>query len=1024
MSTTLESAFEAVKKLATDFENKKDYYLSTGYPESRARTDFIDKFFIALGWDVTHETQKNPYEQEVIIEQNLDVKGRKKRADYAFCIAPNFRDVVFFAEAKKPSVQIENEDDYFQAIRYGYSGKTPIVILTDFEQFHILDSRYTPSIDTALDRYVKRYTYKDYLDKNKFAEIYYLFSREAVSNGSIEKRALELSKVRGGVAPQGLFKGAYKPIDETLLDELDKYRDRLAHAFKNGNPDLDHWALTEIVQRTIDRLVFIRFLEDKLIEPEELISTFGENSKSAWKDFVSTCRKLDKIYNGTIYKKHDILDAPDFVIDENVFAEICEELSNKNTPYDFNSVPIHILGSIYERFLGKVITTTAKRAKVEDKPEVKKAGGVFYTPEYIVRYIVENTIGKLIEGKTPAEISKMRFADIACGSGSFLLGAYDCLLRYHVTYYNKNHKEASVLDCIERDGAYYLTLHKKREILVNNIYGVDIDQQAVEVAQLSLYLKLLENETLGTTAMARKIDSGETVLPYMRGNIQCGNSLVETDFEEGQQTSLFDKEYERTVNMFNWKDNFPEVMKAGGFDAVIGNPPYVRQEMLGEFKEYYKEHFKVFQGTADLYTYFFERGVNLLNKNGLFSIIVANKWMRANYGEPLRRWLKERAIYEIVDFGDLQVFQNATTYPCIITISKNQPNKNIDVCKMENLDFADLKVYVQKNKFTTNVASLKDAGWSLVNNKSETLLCKLISSSLTLKQYLGGNVFRGISTGLDNAFIIDEKVKNELIDRDIKNQEIIKPYLMGRDIKRYQINDCKRYILFTRRGVQIERYPMIEKYLCQFKESLTPKKERNIKGRGRKPGTYKWYEIQDSIDYYLRFDEPKIVFLKFQVKPAFAYDEKGFYPNSAIWVLPTKDLYLLGILNSKLGWFLLSNYCTKIQNGYQLIFKYLGNIPIKQCKKETHHEDILHDEIVSIVTSLFTLQKQLSLAKSDFDKSSLSRRIATTDRQIDELVYELYGLTEDEIKIVEESGSKAKNERNMGAKHSKSFPLN
>jgi hypothetical protein len=217
---------------------------------------------------------------------------------------------------------------------------------------------------------------------------------------------------------------------------------------------------------------------------------------------------------------------------------------------------------------------------------------------------------------------------------------------------------------------------------------------------------------------------------------------------------------------------------------------------------------------------------------------------------------------------------------------------------------------------------------------------------------------------------------------------------------------------------------MIEKYLCQFKESLTPKKERNIKGRGRKPGTYKWYEIQDSIDYYLRFDEPKIVFLKFQVKPAFAYDEKGFYPNSAIWVLPTKDLYLLGILNSKLGWFLLSNYCTKIQNGYQLIFKYLGNIPIKQCKKETHHEDILHDEIVSIVTSLFTLQKQLSLAKSDFDKSSLSRRIATTDRQIDELVYELYGLTEDEIKIVEESGSKAKNERNMGAKHSKSFPLN
>ena len=227
--------------------------------------------------------------------------------------------------------------------------------------------------------------------------------------------------------------------------------------------------------------------------------------------------------------------------------------------------------------------------------------------------------------------------------------------------------------------------------MLNNIYGVDIDQQAVEVSQLSLYLKLLENETLGSTAASLRAESGETVLPPLNKNIQCGNSLVEPDFYQGvqEEMALYEnkKEEVREINPFDWNARFSDIMKNGGFDAVIGNPPYVRQEMLGEFKAYFERKYKVFHGMADLYTYFFERGVSLLNNNGLFSIIVANKWMRANYGEPLRRWLKDRAVHEIIDFGDLQVFQNATTYPCIITISKNATQKKIDICKVENLRF-------------------------------------------------------------------------------------------------------------------------------------------------------------------------------------------------------------------------------------------------------------------------------------------------------------------------------------------------
>jgi type I restriction-modification system DNA methylase subunit len=1011
LQTTLETAFKTVKKLVEDFQSNKDYYLASSYKEDSAQHAFIDKFFIALGWDVNHETDKNPYEQEARTQTNVNVQGRKKRADYAFYLAPNFRDVVFYAEAKKPSVQIENADDYFQTLRYGYSSKTPLAILTNFEQFHILDCRYAPSIETALARFVKKYTYEDYLNKEKFAEIYYLFSREAVGAGSIEKRAFELPKARGGAVQLGLFKGAYKPIDEALLDDLDEYRNTLAHAFKNGKADLDHWALTEIVQRVIDRLVFIRFLEDKLIEPEDIISNFGTKSESVWKDFVSTCRKLDKVYNGTIYKKHDILDAPDFKFDENVFADICEKLSSKNTPYDFDKIPIHILGSIYERFLGKVITATAKRAKVEEKPEVKKAGGVFYTPEYIVRYIVENTIGKLIKGKTPDEISTMRFADIACGSGSFLLGAYDCLLRYHASYYNKNPKETTERDCIEREGAFLLTLHKKREILLNNIYGVDIDQQAVEVSQLSLYLKLLENETLGSTAASLRAEAGETVLPPLNRNIQCGNSLIGPDFYEGvqEEMALYEnkKEEVREINPFDWKTQFPDIMRNGGFDAVIGNPPYVRQEMLGEFKEYFQRKYKVYHGVADLYTYFFERGVSLLNKNGLFSIIVANKWMRANYGEPLRRWLKGRAVHEIVDFGDLPVFQNATTYTCIITISKNPAKKQIDVCKVENLDFEDLGAYVRKTRFSTNITSLKDDGWSLTDEKSGNLLEKIKSKGIPLGEYVKGKIYRGVLTGLNEAFVIDDQTKRELIKKDKKSAEIIKPFLAGKDIKRYQKPYSNNYLIFTKRGIDINKYPAIEKHLLHYKEKLMPKPS-NWKGtewKGRKPGLYQWYEIQDTIDYSDEFEKTKILWPGISLEvTAFSLDEDGYYGNDNNQLIISDDKYLLGVLNSRLMRYCLASICDKVQGGfYRLKIIYVEQLPIRLIDFSILSDKTRNNQIVSLVTSMLSLHKQLPSARTDFDKERLSRQIESADRRIDELVYELYGLTAEEIKIVEES---------------------
>ena len=576
---TFSAAFARVIELVADFQANENYYLSPKYQEPEARKEFIDKCWIALGWDVNHEKQKNPYEQEVKVERSVKTgeKGseRTKKADYAFFAAPNFRDVKFYVEAKKPARNLDNPDDYFQTIRYGWSSSTPLAVLTDFEQFRIIDCRYKPNIANALNFALKKFDYSEYADEEKFAEIYYLFSREAVLSGSLEKFAASLPKYGRGTKQAKLFATAIQQsVDESFLAELDEFRAKLASAFKNRNPDLDGDDLTEAVARTLDRLVFIRFLEDKLIEPETMIDKFN-----SWADFVSESARLNKIYNGIIFRHHAIIDANDFQPPEKTFTDICDALSPKDSPYDFNSIPIHILGSIYERFLGKTIEAGEKNATVVEKPEVRKAGGVYYTPEYIVRYICENTIGKLIAGKKPKEIAEMRFADIACGSGSFLIGIFDLLLRYHTEYYNRNktnRQEGLRAGCIEnKDGTLRLSLRQKKEILLNNIYGVDIDAQAVEVAQLSLFLKLLEDETTGS-ARGFQLEFRETMLPSLDKNIVHGNSLIDHDIDNG----LFENKELRKLNPMSYEDKFPEIIRRGGFDAIVGNPPYVRQELL------------------------------------------------------------------------------------------------------------------------------------------------------------------------------------------------------------------------------------------------------------------------------------------------------------------------------------------------------------------------------------------------------------------------------------------------------------
>ena len=363
-----DAAYTLVQKLAAEFTANKSHYLSPGYQEEEARRDYIDKFWTALGWDVNHHHQTNPYAQEVKVERGVAMSEGRKRADYAFYLAPEYKNVKFFVEAKKPSVDIANKQSYFQAIRYGWNGGTPLAVLTDFEQFHVLDCRSRPDIETALQHQAgPKFHYTDYADRDKFAALYYLFSRNAVATGSLETFLSDhMPKSSGKTLQRGLFHGGTQRMDTSFLRELDDYRLQLARSFHAANPTLDSETLTECTQRVLDRLVFMRFLEDKLIEPDPLVAHFGDKD-TPWTGFLTASRRLDTIYNGNIFKPH-LIDRTAFRAPDGAFAQICSDLSSEQSPYLFSVIPIHILGSIYEQFLGKIIVVENGEARIELKP--------------------------------------------------------------------------------------------------------------------------------------------------------------------------------------------------------------------------------------------------------------------------------------------------------------------------------------------------------------------------------------------------------------------------------------------------------------------------------------------------------------------------------------------------------------------------------------------------------------------------------------------------------------------------------
>jgi adenine-specific DNA-methyltransferase len=979
MKSTFDAAFEKVQELFRTFNANKHAYLEADYPEAQVRKDFIDKFFIALGWDVNHDLQQNPYEQEVKVEPSLPMGDTQRHADYAFRLAPHFHEVRFFVEAKKPSSTIATKENYFQVVRYGWNSQTPLAVLTDFQHFHILDCRYKPDPDTALNLSVATYHYTEYADREKFARIYWLFSHEAVATGSLEKRAAELPKPHGKAVQRGLFPGAYKPVDESFLEELDEFRNDLARAFKASDSHLDSDTLTELTQRTLDRLVFVRFLEDKGIEIQRFIDTFGDRG-TVWEDFVSASRKLDRIYNGIVFKQHSILDAPIFRVDDNIFGEICERLASANTPYDFNSIPIHILGSIYERFLGKVIVATGKRVRVEEKPEVRKAGGVYYTPEYICRYIVGETVGKLIGARTPAEISTLRFADIACGSGSFLLCMYDLLLNYHGTYYNglpKPEKDRALKrgDCIEGDGKLYLSFRKKREILLNNIYGVDVDAQATEVAQLSLFLRLLKDETPISTHQYmlefERVTQMKKLLPDLSNNIVCGNSLIGMDILNGK---LFLNEGERKLNPMNFEDAFPEAMKGGGFDAIVGNPPYVfgrdwkELNISDEQKAYFNANYNASPYQLDMFSLFMERAFHLVKPNGRIGQIVPNVWLTNTYSCITRAFVLSQARDLCIAVPPRDVFEGITVDTVVYTLEKvSKPGasfaiKSIKEGSLKDIAAYDVAKYLDGQRPISTAIAPQSADLAERLRKQNAELGRIAEITRGVHSYRLGGYGK-------SAFSPGAQTRRDMAERPYHSSSKkpgYRPFVYGRDLHRFTPPQATEYV----------------KYGPWLAEPRSPQFFEGERVYSRKI-------LADRLVVTVETTESVADQQVYITKPA---------PNSL------RAPFLAGILGSRLIAFFIRSYYDEANQAFpQIKVTQLKALPIPKLNLSRATEKSLHDEMVAKVEAMMKTKKLLASAKTDKDKTYYEKKCVSIDRQIDKIVYGLYGLSENEIKLVEDS---------------------
>ena len=1100
-----------LNRLVASFGCRLAELKGSDYNEAKLRDDFLNPFFRALGWDMENRAGLIQKEREVEIESATHIGGGRKRADYLFRADKRDR---FVCEAKKPAEDLHARYA-FQAKRYAWNKGVFVALRTDFEELKIYLVGGKPHLDEPHVGEWKHWNFRQYPLLAR--EIWDLLARENVAGGSIDRAIDALPRKATGTGKarqQWLIKpDRNRTLDNDFLEFLDETRRDLASdIYKNNDHGelLDGNKLTEACQRIIDRILFLRICEDRDIDTGVKLQTLVEKwrkntgdetdgrrrrkesqtslelreeppkdqslvtsapTDSLWRRVVDHFRALDRrppthvpFFNGNLFKSHF---TEKLIVSDEWLAGFIGELSDDESPYLFEVIPVEILGSVYERFLGKVVRPQGRGITIEEKPEVRKAGGVYYTPRYIVDYIVEQTAGKLLDeiaaGKSDesvkafaARTEKLRFLDPACGSGSFLIRAFERVCEHwlrwlttqlpakadaaasvewdkHIqkpvgaridaprakdprTDWLARHRKLCWLD--EATADLHLTIQLKRLILTNNIYGVDLDSGAVEVTQLSLYLKMLENENRTTLQRQRELLADETeiaLLPPLQDNIKCGNSLIASDF------SMIPDDLVR-VNAFDWPVQFAPIMKAGGFDAVIGNPPYIRiqtlQESDPESVNYLNEHYAAAaKGNYDIYVVFVERALSLLNPSGEVGYILPHKFFNAQYGEALRGHLTQgKHLNGIVHFGDQQIFEGATTYTCLLFLTKAASEK-LSVTKV-----SDLKAWQTNGEGmigTLQAADISAAEWNFNIGKGSALFERLSKMPITLDT-VAARMGQGIRTSANEVFVLDLVAQNsrtitahsEILNREVKlDRSSVLLFLQGREIKPYSLLHSGKVVImpyrlnesraeFISEGEFKSEFPQTMDYLRENKAYLSARE----RGRFRGSDWYCYGRVQN-IDLMLL---PKILVPDIADRASFAMDEKGSFAFTSGYGITLKPgirvspKFVLGLLNSKLLDFFLKKVSTTMRGGFFRYFtQFIEKLPIVVPDLSKPTDKSRHDKLVALVDKMLGLMPKLRAATADSEKATLQNAVTATDHQIDHLVYELYGLTAEEIALVE-----------------------
>lgn len=931
----------------------------------------------------------------------------------------------------------KNETPVDQVFRYAKKNEAvPWLLVSNYDEFRLYNYHKGDG------KYIS-WTIKELINnENKLKEFMFVLGKNSFENKIID------NLIDKTIIIQEDFNDEfYKLYSETRL--------MLIHDLEETSEDIDRLKAIHYAQLIIDRVIFICFAEDKGLLPEQILedtvlTPIRNNNVRKHRIFDRLRELFEDIhegnpgkdvseYNGGLFKERlwfldiqDTIENPTkyyencfshwkFESQKNETEELLGEYKDSLNPiyknfltmsiFNFDSdVDVNILGHIFESSISDI-----EKLK-EDNSETRHKFGIHYTPQEITQYICENTIipylsktgnvndipELLSEYENDIEIldkklKEIKILDPACGSGAFLNKAVDTLLSIHEAVYHRKYDNKTTLDMLWDNESV------RRDIILNNIYGVDLNEESTEITKLGLFLKICKKDKK---------------LPSLDNNIKCGNSVIDDPEYAGEKA-------------FKWEEEFKEIIENGGFDIIIGNPPYVRQELFKEDKPYYKEHYETYTGLADIYVYFFEKGIILLKNEGYFSYICSNKWIKAGYGKKLRKFLLKYRMIKYIDYTGEKIFQDATVDVSTIIISKNNPNNN--------------SIFIN-NQFEMKQDFLNEENYIFKPNNIFNLKNKIMSIGKNIKSFDTIRINYGIKTGRNEIFTITSEEKNKLIDEDLKNEEIIKPVLNGKNIKQWNYNFENDYLLCTKNGINIkDKYPTIYKYLEKYETELKKRYDQ---------GDY-WYNLRNCA-YYDDFEKPKILWAGINDKLRCVLDTKNKYLLDTCYFLVSDEInikYILAILNSNISNFILKLLCTPLgSKGYRIKTIYIEKLTIKIIDDEHIFDDIvdtlqykskqLNEEnngfkkwlkrefkikklsknldnyyklsFEEFITELNkkkinTKQRETQeLLEKEFIKSikiikQLNREVNSLENEMNNILYKIYDLNKEEIKIIEEN---------------------